>query len=484
MSNNIDIMLLGKTGIGKSTTGNILLGLNSNGSTAGLGFGEDDLIVWTIPDDRGSENPEGKSYGTQKSKLQHSGSQPAALDPTVDGRPNLKGQGRSSTSNTDNTEDSPSGFSLADIDGASRAPKITVMACEPHSGASRSPVSCDADMEQDLAESDLQIGEDLSGTSGTEADNTYSKQTSPASGRLPPARVGGETAQVPKYFPVGEGELSATLVPRLISNKKSMIRVLDTPGFAHTGSSLPVIQANLELIHQIAHLQKAFELHFRYVLYFLPCQGPPQRADRVLKDEIAIMHHYFGESIWRCLVFVMTTPPEFQLPSASLLQPDDPLRTKAEHVVNTALQDVWKSYKVDQSKMVGANIIYLPLADAADDITSKCKAATSKEDVGGLQLRLDVCLKCGAHVQIDCETKVGSSSHIPLSATDKSGSSVSKCHPRFERSLLAQFFQYPSVCIKCQQKRGETMGCVRVGSMHSGVVVTHETMQPMETFKH
>ena len=193
-------------------------------------------------------------------------------------------------------------------------------------------------------------------------------------------------------------------------------------------------------------------------------------------------------------MFVLTAPTEFQEPAMFSLLTDGPLKKKAEDVISVAMQDVWKSYGVASRNFEAPHVIFIAQEESFDCIMHKIEHALKlpKVDVGGLELRSDICINCSAHVHIkvDPEAKVASDSHVPTWATDETGgSSVSTCHPRFKKTVIAELIVFftrnetTETCIKCHERRGVSSGCTVVGTMYADIKVTHKTVQPMETIR-
>ena len=48
------------------------------------------------------------------------------------------------------------------------------------------------------------------------------------------------------------------------------------------------------------------------MLYFLPCRGSLEKADRDFQNELNVMHHFFGTSIFENMVVAATNHPRKQ----------------------------------------------------------------------------------------------------------------------------------------------------------------------------
>ena len=110
------------------------------------------------------------------------------------------------------------------------------------------------------------------------------------------------------YFETGDGSESVTKKCKLLSNEKTMNRVLDTRGFTDTESTRQygAIKGNLQNFRWILQAQKTYDLRFSRVLYFLPNRGPPERSDGHLQEEISVMYSFFGQKIFDVMVIIAT----------------------------------------------------------------------------------------------------------------------------------------------------------------------------------
>ncbi len=109
--------------------------------------------------------------------------------------------------------------------------------------------------------------------------------------------------------------LSVTGRCNVLSNEKTKIRVLNVPGFSDSGTlqratrqRISVHDGNFQIVSWLVREQIQSMLKVRRIVYFLPVRGPLEKADRVIQDEIKVLHHFFGKSVFDCMVVVATYP--------------------------------------------------------------------------------------------------------------------------------------------------------------------------------
>ena len=278
------------------------------------------------------------------------------------------------------------------------------------------------------------------------------------------------------YFKTGEGEESITVCPKVLVNETTTIRVCDTQGFAQSGRTVPAIQGNLELIRQVLHYQEELKLQFCRVLYFLPTVGAPERADGVLSDEIAILHHYFGKSIWERMKVVVTAPPRYEKQKYIEIC-GDPVEA-ARKPLNEALQVVAQRYN---ETVECPDIIFLSCDDDSYKVRGEVEIGKAS---GVLSVRQDVCLKCSVLVTFDTDYEDSDHSEfsgVPLSAIKKGPIPISQdvCHPKFKK-VRKFLFWTEERCVCCGTRPGGRPGCCRIRSNYEKILVEHKTSQSLE----
>lgn len=117
-----------------------------------------------------------------------------------------------------------------------------------------------------------------------------------------------------KHFETGSCAQSVTKKCQLISNQRTTIRVLDTPGFADSEQTkeLGLMRSNQHFFQIILDEQRKYNLAFRRVLYFLPERGTPERADGTLQEELKVMYEFLGKDIFHIMVIIATNRPKPQ----------------------------------------------------------------------------------------------------------------------------------------------------------------------------
>lgn len=87
------------------------------------------------------------------------------------------------------------------------------------------------------------------------------------------------------------------------------VTVLDTPGFADSEKFAVaggIYGANLSMFRSITRKQKESHVRFDRVLYFLPERGRIEKVHGYLLEEIEVMHYFYGNAIFECMIVVAT----------------------------------------------------------------------------------------------------------------------------------------------------------------------------------
>ena len=192
----------------------------------------------------------------------------------------------------------------------------------------------------------------------------------------------------------------STLKCELFSNETTKARVLDVLGFFREMTAAQVeaastIMPHIQVLHlstmrSILHIQTIMKMKFQCILYFLPCQGPLKIISSALQEELKLLAHYFGKSIFQTIVLVATLDevtydniPEGIDVKFSLDKLEDSRST---------FQEVLKKFlPVDTPNPL---IIFISLRETCESILNKVKQA--EVDLDGLELELtaSICARC------------------------------------------------------------------------------------------
>ena len=171
-------------------------------------------------------------------------------------------------------------------------------------------------------------------------------------------------------FICSEGANSVTKMCQMLSNENTRIRVLDVPGFADSeATSKTTIQRNAALIDSVLQIQCELSIGFHRILYFLPNRGVIERADAYLQDELRTLYHYFGDSVFKCMVIVATKQRKDKNPF------DDDDYKQMSKVLLSTMEKV-----TNKKNPICPPIVYLPFNATSEEVLTIVQTAPVESD--------------------------------------------------------------------------------------------------------
>ncbi len=298
------------------------------------------------------------------------------------------------------------------------------------------------------------------------------------------------------------------------------------PGEASATSSVrdrvaETAETDLSLMRKILHIKMAKKFKFNRIVYFLPETGVLSRTSQVLQTELAIMENYFGTSIFQCMV-VATTHNRSSY--SKFAQGVDLYTLEEIETTRFYFQEALRIV-LERDDVPKPPIIFMSLWDTCEDVLRKIKESKVSREGVNLNFNPSTCARCGIKIgQLKEEEHKRAKSHsLPgdsAAATDGAASGEvisvathgswsaaipyedSTCHPMLIpkytiiqkimggivhlvtfKAFLGKwpdFGNMDEVCIKCG-KSPKAAGCHKVRTMYTdsrfqdGVYVDHKS---------
>ena len=264
------------------------------------------------------------------------------------------------------------------------------------------------------------------------------------------------------------------------------------------------LETDLTIMRKILHIKVATNFNVNRILYFLPESGVLRRASHSLKMELRIMERYFKRSVFECMVVVATQDRSLydKMKEGCEIFTKEEMR-KTKKYFDKAMRHIFQGEEAPTPP-----IIYLSLTDTCDDVLRKIKESKVVREGVGLTFNPSTCARCGIHIgklrnpkdvrnieridDIAIATNTPGSVAIPYEDTT--------CHPALgpKYTPIQCFFgglghlltwkqfigKWPyfangeEVCINCHEPP-KSRGCVRIGETFyhkkakNGIIVNH-----------
>ena len=215
---------------------------------------------------------------------------------------------------------------------------------------------------------------------------------------------------------------SVTDTCKMVDNKRTGVRVLDTPGFSDTRhSSASLYEGNLQIFRWIVREQRnrGKNLKIRRVLYFLPERGVPEKADRGIQDELKLIHHFFGADIFNCIVIIATNRKDERYQRLGFNVDDV---HKAQSLFKLA-------YKLATGEELCncPPVVYIPVDHSEDKVVSDIKKAKVIDDkVFVPRFQDGVCSRCAIRFIRNAKNE-----GICVADVEHTAYDTTRCHPIF-----------------------------------------------------
>ena len=302
-----------------------------------------------------------------------------------------------------------------------------------------------------------------------------------------------------------------TVGSQVVSNETTRVRVLDVPGFLRGVESMrnestgdKVTRSGLLIMREILRIQSMLRMEFQRIIYFIPDRGTLERSHSMLTMELEQMEHYFGKSIFECMVLVATVSPDVSeyLPENVTPLNEAITRSNFKEALSRVLPNC------EQIPDDKPPIVFISMNDSCERILEKIKNAQVICDELKLAFDNRTCIRCGIKARI-LKYKDNRQRRVACYAGDDPTASMpykeSHCHPlivskywTFQKIVggIAHFItgnryrdKWPGfrnrddeVCINCGRVPSEP-GCKKIGSHYrlkdKIIIVDHTPTEPV-----
>ena len=236
-----------------------------------------------------------------------------------------------------------------------------------------------------------------------------------------------------------KGSENPTTGCQVISNETTKIRVLDVPGFfgedvgGGGGQTLGerVTASGLLIMREILRIQAVLRMKIKRIIYFIPQRGALERSDKILMMELQQMVHYFGRSIFDCMVLAATVSPDVYhfLPEGVI-----PFRTESEEITRQHfLEALYQLSPGDRLPDGKPPLIFISLNDTCEAILENVQEAPVLSEELRLEFDHRTCVRCGLKAKLIPGENNEEVKKVACYAGDDPTTCVlyeeSKCHP-------------------------------------------------------